>query len=128
MWFRGISGLFVGLSCWSAYLQLNDPDPERWVAMYLACAWVALCGTLGKAVPRQAALVTLIALGWALAILPELWGKWRPEDLTATMIGARPEIEYGREFGGLLIVAGYCLFAFLHARYQGRMAPAQVAV
>jgi len=125
MWFQRISWLFFALSSWSAYLQLNDPDPERWAAMYLACAWVALRAGLGKAVPRTAALVCLIALCWAASILPELWGAWRPEDLTATMTSARPEIEFGREFWGLLIVAGYSAGAFFHARHQARVvAPA----
>jgi len=116
MAFRAVSVLFCGLALVSAYLQLNDPDPERWAAMYLACAWVALLGALGKAAPKQAFVVAVVALGWSAAILPELVGAWKPSDLTATMTSEHPEIEYGREFFGLLIVAGYCLGAWLWSR------------
>ncbi len=112
MSFRIISAAFCLLALWSAYLQLNDPDPERWIAMYLSCAWLALLGALGKAAPKQALVVGLVALIWAAAIAPELLGAWKPGDLNATMSNARPEIEYGREFFGLVIVAGYALAAF----------------
>jgi len=124
MAFRLVSGLFCGLSLVSAYLQLNDPDPERWAAMYLACAWVALLGALGKSAPKQALAVAIVALSWSAFILPELVGAWKPSDLTATMTNARPEIEYGREFFGLLIVAGYCLLAWWWTRSQTLRRPA----
>lgn len=118
--FRVFSALFCALSVWSAYLQLNDPDPERWVALYLAGAWISLLGAFGKAAPKQALLLFAVAFAWALAIAPELSAGWQPDDLTATMSSARPEIEYGRELFGLLIVAGYALLAFFMGR-KGRV-------
>jgi hypothetical protein len=39
---RAAGGLFAILFTWSAWLQLNDPDPARWVAMYMSAALVAL--------------------------------------------------------------------------------------
>jgi hypothetical protein len=122
MIFRVVSGLFVVLSVWSAYLQLNDPDPARWVAIYLACAVVAGCEVSAKSQPKLALAVALVALGWALFILPLLFAGWQPGDLTAKMTTDRPDIEYGREFGGLIIVAGYCLVAFLRS-FAGRRLP-----
>lgn len=113
MIFRVVSGLFLILSLWSAYLQLNDPDPARWVAIYLACALVAGLESAGKGQPKLALGVAVVALAWALAILPELLDGWKPSDLTATMTSAHPEVEYGREFGGLSIVFSYCFAAFL---------------
>lgn len=124
MVFRVLSGLFCGLALVSAYLQLNDPDPERWTAMYLACAWVALLGALGKTAPKQALVAAIVALVWSAAILPELVGAWKPSDLTATMTSEHPEIEYGREFFGLLIVGGYCLGAWFWMRSRAVRRPA----
>lgn len=114
--FRVFSAVFCALSVWSAYLQLNDPDPERWVALYLASAWLALLGAFGKAAPRQALLLFAVSFAWALATAPELRAGWQPSDLTATMRDDRPQIEYGRELFGLLIVAGYALLAFFMGR------------
>jgi hypothetical protein len=111
------------LACWAAYLQLNDPDPERWFALYAACAAVALASALGRGSALVAAAVGLVALIWACAIVPELLGRWTPADLGASMSSARPEVEYGRELGGLSIVAAYCAAAYFMARR--RMAGAE---
>ena len=116
---RVVSGIMAVLAFWAAYLQLNDPDPERWFAMYAAVGLVALLFSAGRPKPLFALFMSLIAVAWALAIVPELWGRWQPSDLGATMAAARPEIEFGRELGGLLIVGTYCLSAFLLSRRRG---------
>jgi hypothetical protein len=113
---RTCSALMTLLALVSAYLQLNDPDPERWFAIYFACAVVALLGALGRPSRGLSLGVGGVAFLWALAILPELLGGWNPGQLTATMSAEHPEVEFGRECAGLLIVSGYCLFAFAWAR------------
>ena len=112
--------MFCALALWAAYLQLNDPDPERWFALYTACAMVALLSALGRGYAPLALAVTGLALAWACAIVPELFGRWTPADLGASMSTARPEVEYGREFGGLAIVAGYCAVSWRVARRSAR--------
>jgi hypothetical protein len=122
MAFRLISvpmAIFFG---WAAVMQLNDPDPERWFLMYASVAILAALCALGRAVPRLALVLALVALAWAAAIAPELWHHWTVRDLGAQMSAARPEVEYGREFVGLLILAAYCLAA---TRFVSR-APASV--
>lgn len=104
-------------------MQLNDPDPERWFLLYASAAIVAALSALGRTRPRLAYVLALIALAWAAAIAPELWPRWSVRDLGAQMSDAHPEIEYGREFLGLLIVAAYCLAA----GHFGRRAPAALA-
>jgi hypothetical protein len=104
------------LALWAAYLQLNDPDPERWFALYAACAAVALLSALGRGYAPFALGVAVLAFLWACAIVPELFGRWTPADLGASMSAVRPEVEYGREFGGLSIVACYCAVSWLFAR------------
>jgi hypothetical protein len=113
---RVVSGVMAALGLWAAYLQLNDPDPERWFALYFATALVAGSFALGKPLMKGALALAAIALSWALAIVPELWGRWSPSDLGAKMVVNRPEIEFGREFGGLLIVTVYLVCAFLITR------------
>jgi hypothetical protein len=120
MIFRVLSGVFLMLSLWSAYLQLNDPDPGRWIAIYLSCACVASFEAFGKSRPKWALLVATVALCWALAILPELFSGWSPRELAAKMTSDRPDIEYGREFGGLMLVFGYCSAAFLRHTIKRR--------
>jgi hypothetical protein len=105
----------VVLFAWAAELQLNDPDPIGWFAIYAAGSVVALLSALARPRPKLAGLLALIALAWAALILPELWHTWTPSDLGATMSAARPEVEYGREFVGLLILASYCALAAFHA-------------
>ncbi len=124
---RSFSAVMTLLALVSAYLQLNDPDPERWFAIYLACAVVALLGALGRPSRWLSLAVALVASLWALAIVPELWGSWNPSQLTATMSSEHPEVEFGRECAGLLIVSGYCLFAFSWARRRQRTQPAALA-
>jgi Ca2+/Na+ antiporter len=121
---RIVSALMTGFFGWAAVMQLNDPDPERWFALYGGAALVALCSALARPLPRAAALLAVIALAWGAAIVPELIGHWRPSDLGASMSAARPEVEYGRELGGLLILAVYCvLSALLASRLRARTAP-----
>jgi hypothetical protein len=114
--FRLLSAVMAAFCGWAASVQLNDPDPERWVLMYLAVAFIALVGALGRPVPLAALTLFVVALSWAASIAPELLSGWRPSDLTATMSSERPEVEYGREFVGLLILASYTLTATLAMR------------
>jgi hypothetical protein len=96
---------------WAAAMQLNDPDPLRWFAIYAGASLVALLGSLARRQARRQRGLALalagLALVWAAAIVPELWGRWSVRDLGATMSAARSEVEYGREFVGLLIIALY---------------------
>src|SRR5205085_12022919 len=48
MMFRAVSGLFALLAFWAAYLQLNDPDPERWFVMYAAAGVVGVLFAAGR--------------------------------------------------------------------------------
>ena len=107
---RMLSGACALFFAWAAVMQLNDPDPARWVVMYTSAAAVACAYVLGRALPRLRRVVGLVAVIWAVAILPELLQGWSVGDLGATMSTARPEVEYGREFVGLLLIAAYCFF------------------
>jgi hypothetical protein len=125
MMFRLVSvpmALFFG---WAAAMQLNDPDPTRWFLMYASVAGLAILSATGRWAPRLALVLALVALAWASAIVPELWSHWGVRDLGAEMSASRPEVEFGREFVGLLILAAYCAAA---AYFAPRVSPAAAAV
>ena len=100
--------ILAGLFLLSAAVQLNDPDPWRWVAIYLAAAAIGLGGWRR---PWLAGVLGLAAGGWALAIgaaglepleLPALFG-----DVSMKTDG----VERWRELLGLSIIAVYSLAA-----------------
>jgi hypothetical protein len=111
--FRGFAGFMAALLAFAAAVNLNDPDPVRWVAIYGAsCAVsVAVMGTVPLAVPI---LVGLIALAWGIA-----WAT-RVRDLdTYTHMFDEWEmkseaVEEARETCGLLIVAGWMAIVAFH--------------
>lgn len=97
-----MAALFV----FAAAVQYNDPDPVRWMALYLAAAGVALMAAMKNVVsPLGPALVGLVALLWAAGIAAgvssfdaytRMFDEWEMR---------APQVEEGRETGGLLIVA-----------------------
>jgi hypothetical protein len=109
--FRAISAVMALFFGWAAAMQLNDPDPARWFALYISVAPLAALSAAARPFPRMARLLGVVALVWAAAIAPELLDGWRVQDLGATMSAAHPKVEYGREFVGLLILAAYCFAA-----------------
>lgn len=101
------------LLLWAAALQLNDPDPACWFAIYSAGGALAALAASGVASgargPRRAlagcaALLTGVCLGWAGLLATFLQGVAFP-DLGASMTPEHPEVEWTRELLGLLIVA-----------------------
>jgi Transmembrane family 220, helix len=109
MTFRLVSLVMAVFFAWAAAMQLNAPDPTRWFLMYASGALMAVLSAVRRATPQLALGLAFVALAWTAAIVPELWPHWTVADLGAQMSVARPEVEYGREFVGLLILAAYCL-------------------
>ena len=100
---------------YAAYLQHNDPDWRRWVAVYAAACAVCLLIALKKFVKIAklgAAMIALAALGWAgyLAI-----GVLRAREFTMN------EVE--RETLGLVIV-GAVMLALIFAGRSKKPKPA----
>lgn len=87
----------------SAAVQLNDPDPIRWVLLYGVAALACVLHLFGRC-PRSLPLAVLaVSVLWALSLVPSL----QPVPLSevfgeAGMYG--PGVEEARELGGLLLV------------------------
>ena len=61
-----VAAIFAFLFIWSAYLQLNDPDPVWWATIYLVVTYIAVQAFRGKF--NQELLITISVLYAALAL------------------------------------------------------------
>ena len=88
----------------AAALQYNDPDPVRWMAIYLAAALacaLALARRLWRWYPVGVAVVAAV---WAATLAPGVIGHVAPRDLFGERAMLTPRVEEAREMLGLLIV------------------------
>lgn len=109
LWFRLVSWLMAGLLGVCVGLQLNDPDPVRWMAIYGAGMGVSVLLPRHKPVAALALLVGLGAAAWALYLVNTVWGVIALSDLTSRMSEKGGAVEVGREAGGLAIEAVWLL-------------------
>ncbi|MEM7405113.1 MAG: transmembrane 220 family protein [Pseudomonadota bacterium] len=110
---RITAGFFTLLMLTMAYLQLNDPDPALWVAVYLTLAGLTLLGSVLGRQKLVAGAALAVAVVWAATLAPsayELFANHPAGDLLTGMSPDRPYVEEAREAGGLLIGA----LAMLH--------------
>jgi hypothetical protein len=107
----------AGLFGFAALLQLNDPDPIPWVAIYLAACIVSLMVALDRRMPRVVIVgVGLVAIAWAANIAlggpraaeyGHMFDAWEMKS---------PAIEEAREASGLVIVTIWMAVLFLRSR------------
>ncbi len=107
-----LHGMLAALFVLGAAVQLNDPDPLRWVAIYLAAAGVAIIGRRWRAISGGVAAVAAL---WAISIVA---GGMGPLDLEALFGDATMKtagVEAWREMLGLGLIAAYCLACALRS-------------
>jgi hypothetical protein len=119
--FRVSSGAMALLFAFAAAVNLNDPDPGRWVALYVAACGVALHAALRERMPSWPALaVGLVALVWALTlgtgiqqfdVFGRMFESWEMKNV---------QVEEARETGGLLITAGWMAAILVRQRLLAR--------
>jgi hypothetical protein len=90
-----------------AAVQWNDPDPLRWMGLYLVAAASCALHLAGVLPWMLAAAVGLVALVWAIAWMPGLVARPSLVQLFASYQMMSPAVEEVRELLGLLIVAGW---------------------
>jgi hypothetical protein len=104
-WFVAICWSLAVLFALSVGLQINDPDPVRWMIIY-AVAGIAVGLLPGR---RELALVAiaigLFAAGWAAYLLHQVLHVIDFSDLWLKMSEKGGAVEVGREAGGLAIIA-----------------------
>jgi len=101
-----------------AIVQMNDPDPWLWVAIYGMVAGIsgfAIVGKYSKGVVYLGIAICVIGLG---ILFPELinWVKMGTPNIAETMKTEKSYIEFVREFFGLGISLAALLFHFFQMR------------
>jgi hypothetical protein len=88
----------------SMVVQVNDPDPWAWIAIYGAAAIVCGFALMGRASARIAVAVALTALAWAATIAPRVIGRVPFSSMFQGFEMRDLGVEESREMYGLLIV------------------------
>ena len=119
---RILDGVFLLLFAFSVVVQVNDPDPLRWIAIYGAAAVACLvAGQLNWTVPVA---IGLVALAWAITIAPNVLGIVPVREMFREFEMKDRGVEEAREMYGLLLIAVWMAVlghrAFWRARRERR--------
>jgi hypothetical protein len=111
----------AALFVFGAAVQYNDPDPVRWMLIYVAAAAVCIGAVARGNVPGWVApAVGVIALAWGL-----FWSDRVPLKEYFQMFDywemKSPGAEEARETSGLLIIAAWMGFLSGYARLRSRV-------
>ena len=93
----------------SVAVQVNDPDPLRWMAIYGAAAVCCVAELKRRVRAPYPVLLAAVALGWAGSLAPDVIGKVRFGEMFAEFEMKNAGVEQAREMYGLLIVALWML-------------------
>jgi hypothetical protein len=99
-----------------AAVQVNDPDPVRWIAVYALAAAACLLSLLRRMRSTLPAILCAIALAWAATLAPRVVGRVPFRDMFGAFEMRTVGIEESREMYGLLIIAAWMAVLALRAR------------
>lgn len=102
LFFFGLLFLFF------AYVQLNDPDPTKWVAIYILTGLLPIAMLYWNKAKYGIYILSAVLVGMFIFGLPDFfsWAKAGFPSITETMKAEKLHIELVREFLGIFI----CLF------------------
>lgn len=89
----------------SAAVQVNDPDPLRWIVIYLLAGAACVLSFTRRVRVWFPALVAVIALAWSATLVPRVWGRVPFGDMFGAFEMRDLGVEESREMYGLGIVA-----------------------
>ena len=104
-WFVAICWTLAVLFSLSVGLQVNDPDPVRWMLLYGAAGLAVGLLPARRWVSLACIAVGLFAAGWAAYLGQQVFSVIELSDLWLKMSEKGGAVEVGREAGGLAIVA-----------------------
>jgi len=105
--FRAANGVMAALFVFAAAVQYNDPDPLRWMAIYLAAAAACVLVLLDRLPRWLPLLVGLAALAWAATLAPHVLGRVGLGEMVEAWEMKDVRVEEGREAYGLLIIVAW---------------------
>lgn len=106
---RILNLLMAAVFVFGAIVQINDPDPIPWIAIYLVAAGVCVLASRRTPALWQPAAVALISLVWALTIELQEGGRAPFLDLFAEWEMRDVAVEETRETYGLIIIGVWML-------------------
>ena len=115
-WLVAINLAVAGLGLVAAALQHNDPDPLRWIALYVAAALAGVAALHVRGGWRAALAVAAVAAVWAAITWADVAGGVAADDLWRKMSEKGGKVEAYREAAGLTIVATWLLAVGLLGR------------
>jgi hypothetical protein len=115
----GANALFLLMFAFSAFVQVNDPDPLLWIAIYVASAVVCGLELRRRTLWWAPATVGVIALLWAGTIAPRVLGVIPFASMFEEFEMKDVHVEESREMYGLLLIAVWML-AVMYATTRRR--------
>ncbi|WP_109830414.1 transmembrane 220 family protein [Reichenbachiella versicolor] len=110
-----IYGVLAVVFALFAIVQLNDPDPIKWVAMYTLVSILFVIRIFGLKNKSLTLVVMLVLLGFSLFYIPgflEYLVQPNKNEIIGEMVYEKPYIEETREFLGLWIAAGAIFYLY----------------
>jgi Transmembrane family 220, helix len=117
---RIADAIMLLLFTFGAIVQVNDPDPLRWIAVYALAASACLLSLLRHIHWAFPAGVAAAALVWALTLAPRVVGHVPFGEMFGAFEMRNVGIEEAREMYGLLIIAAWMAVLALRARARVR--------
>lgn len=101
---RTSSAFLALLFLFGAAVQFNDPDPFRWIAIYVAASAVCAFAAMGRLRWPFPVATALVAFVWALTLAPRVLPQVRIGEMFSAWEMSNERIEECREMLGLLII------------------------
>lgn len=89
----------------SVAVQINDPDPLPWIAIYALAAGSCGLSLLGRGHWHYPAVIAVVAAAWAVRIAPHVVGDVPFADMFGAFEMESVAVEEAREMYGLLVIA-----------------------
>jgi len=100
----------------AALLQYNDPDPLRWIAIYLLAMLACIAADRFRGSWMLALAVATVAMGWSVRVVSEMPEWVPPGEMFEAMDRKGGAVEMAREAWGLAIMAVVLLWVSWSAR------------
>lgn len=115
---RTFDWIMLAAFAMSVLVQVNDPDPWLWIAIYGAAGIVTALLIAARLQWWMAAAVAVVAAIWAATIAPRVIGKVPFMSMFGAFEMQNIGIEESREMYGLLLIALWCAVAAWRSRIR----------